>query len=183
MGYITNAEMLIFYDARRLRDFLTDDGTGDDLTDGQIGTNTLLEGAIRWASSEIDTKCQNGIRYSRETLEAMVAAAVSGSETEKKRAAVLKKLTADLAYGFLVTRRGQSADQMRELCPAYEDALMRLESLYNGAAVFDLDSALAATVPTRRRLGKLAALQSRTNELFGIFPPDQQYGGLFYAGN
>jgi hypothetical protein len=191
--YLTNLGMKLFYDRRRLTDLLTDDGTGDDLTDTDIETidpddedlpGTRLYTAILWASSEIDAKCQNGRRYARADLEAMVQYAIDapvGStavqiEGYRKRAATLQKLTADLAFGFLAQRRAQSADKLRQLAPAYEEALVRLEELYEGRKVFDLDSTLDATVPTRRKLGKLAFLQSSFNEMFGLFSTEN---GMF----
>lgn len=192
--YVTNLGMKLFYDRRRLTDLLTDDGTGDDLTDTDIDTittdeddpGTKLYSAILWGSSEIDAKCQNGRRYSRGDLEAMVQNAIDpppGStgvqaEAYKKRAAILQKLCADLAFGYLAQRRAQNADKLRELAPAYEEALARLEELYHGKRVFDLDANLNATVPQIRRLGRFAYLQSRTNEMFGIFPTDGS-NGLF----
>lgn len=179
--YLDNSEMKLFYDLRRLKDLLTDDGSGDDLTENDInneddGAGELLFSAIEWASSEIDAKCQNGLRYTRANLEEMIADATAGTDAQRKRAATLKKLTADLAFGFLAQRRAQSADQLRELAPAYDEALERLEQLYDGKKVFDLDSALLATVPTRRRLGKLANLSRDMNQMFGIFP---DRNGLF----
>lgn len=188
--YLQNAEMELFYDLRRIKDLLTDDGTGDDLTQSDITTvtadvsdpGTKLWGAINWASSEIDAKCQNGRRYARSDLETIVQYAISapfGStaaqiEGYKKRAMVLKKLAADLAFGFLAQRRAQSADQLRQLAPAYEEALMRLEELYDGKRVFDLDAALSAGVPTRKRMGRLANLSTSFNEMFGVWPEDNQ---------
>lgn len=186
--YLQNAEMQLFYDLRRVKDLLTDDGTGDNLTPTDIATitddpsdpGTKLWGAINWASSEIDAKCQNGRRYARADLEQIVQYAIDppfGSsaaviEGYKKRAAVLKKLAADLAFGFLAQRRAQSADQLRQLAPAYEEALIRLEELYDGKRVFDLDSALDATVPTRKRMGRLANLATSMNRMFGVWPDD-----------
>lgn len=188
--YLQNSQMLLFYDLRRLKDLLTDDGTGDDLELSDITTvtdtddaelpATKLWAAINWASSEIDAKCQNGRRYARADLEEMVQYGISapsgstGAQIEgyKKRAAVLMKLCADLAFGFLAQRRAQSADQLRSLAPAYEEALVRLEELYNGRRVFDLDAALGATVPALKKLGRLANLSSSMNRMFGVWPDD-----------
>lgn len=183
--YLQNAEMRKFYDLRRLKDLLTDDGTGDALTttiidDPTTAAGDILWNAINWASSEIDAKCQNGRRYARADLELIVQEAIApppGStaaqiEGYKKRAAVLKKLCADLAFGFLAQRRATTADKLRELAPAYEEALFRLEELYDGKRIFDLDAALGATVPTRKKLGRLANLTTSFNRMFGVWPDD-----------
>lgn len=187
--YLQNGEMTLFYDRRRLTDLLTDDGTGDSITDAEIADTAAVGGpgeklwaAINWASSEIDAKCQNGRRYARSDLELIVQNSISppvGStasdiEGYKKRAAALKKLCADLAFGFLAQRRAQSADELRQLAPAYEEAQVRLQELYDGRRVFDLDSALDAGVPSLALLGQNANLSTKFNRMFGVWPDDNR---------
>jgi hypothetical protein len=192
--YLQNSQMRIFYDRRRVVDLLADDATGADVSNTDMDNIATAPGALLWnainvASSWIDSKCQNMNQYSKSDLEEIVqyaASPPSGStaaqvEQYKKRAAILWKLTADLAFGFLAERRAQTADALKQLAPAYERALEVLEELYRGTRIFDRETAIAAGVPSSIRLGETNTLRStQFNRMFALFPGDVGYGGQFF---
>jgi len=179
--YLQNSEIFNFYDLRRIQELLLDDGstpTQADISNVATAAGAQLYQTILWASSDIDSKCQQGKRYLRTDLEQIIQNAIdppSGSSTQqieiyRKRAAQLRKLTADLTFGILMSRRGFSADKMRELAPQYEEALGRLQELYDGRRVFDFDAALAAGVPAAVKLAKNKIMSSSFNQMFGLWP-------------
>ncbi len=152
--YITPLELVNYYDRRRVLQLASDSDTvpatiedlDDDDSDPYIKINTLIRGVC----SDIDSKCQQGKRYDRTALEAMVAAAEeSEDEAILKRAALLKQMTADLVYGRLNASRGIGAAELSILCPRYDEAEAMLEQLYQGARIFDLDLPKTAGVPSR----------------------------------
>lgn len=195
--YLQNNQMRTFYDRRRVVELLADDGTGDTVTDTDMDNIASAPGAILWnaintASSWIDSKCQNKNQYSRADLEEIVQYAKdppSGSsaaqiEQYKKRAALLWKLTADLALGVLAERRAQTADALRQLAPAYERAQETLEELYRGSRVFDREGSIAAGVPASIVRGRDNALRStQFNRMFAILPGEVGYGGAYFPAS
>lgn len=194
--YLQNSEIFHFYDLRRIQELLLDDGstpTQTDISDPTTTPGAQLYQIILWASSDIDTKCQQGLRYNRADLELIVQNAISppiGSTAQQieiynKRAAQLRKLTADLTYGILMSRRGFSADKMRELAPQYEEALGRLQELYDGRRVFDLDANTGAGVPNAAKLARRRINSSQFNQMFGLWPAantHRGYGYEYYGG-
>ncbi len=167
-AYITNADVALYYDSRRLLELCSDSGTEETTLDNAILTELLLA-----ASAEIDANCQQGKRYAKATLEAMTG----------KGATLLKQLCADLAFGSLMARRGFAADQMKVQAPRYEAALLTLEMLYQGRKVFDLDANINAGVPKVAVIGKNQIRGSQFNRMFGLWPDASTDSRGFLYGN
>jgi len=170
--YLTPDELLLYYDRRRVLEYATDDGTA--ATD--ISQNALILRAIQSSSGEFDSAMQKGGRYLRQTMEDIVDAARDASATasEAKRAAPIMELIAHLTYGRLVSRRGHSADALRQLCPMYEDAQRRIDELATGVEIFDIDAAIRSGKPSTTRIGLKGASITANNRLFsttaGVYP-------------
>lgn len=187
--YVTPAQMIVYYDERRILQLLKDDGTDaavGDLTNTGSEPYLLLEALILSVESEIDSALQVGQRYDRLDLEAMITAAdTQGSQTltewaaSKKRAAILRRLAADLTYGILIGRRGFSEEIMKSQAPRYEMAQMQLAALGDGGRIFDLDAPKAAGVPGQTRIGQNISDTVRNSPLFGVFDRGSD-GGLFF---
>lgn len=151
--YIVPSELVNYYDQRRVLALASDTGTAAqvaDLFNTSSAAYTKIVSFIRSTCSDVDSKCQQGRRYDRSDLEGMVLAATlnPSDESIQKRAALLKQMVADLVYGRLNANRGIGADQLKVLCPRYEEAEMMLEQLYQGARIFDLDAPKSAGVPS-----------------------------------
>lgn len=143
-----------------------------DLSNAASAAYAFILHSTRWASSEIDSHCQMGKRYTRASLEAIVTAADAAptNETLNKRAGVIRQLCADLTYGHLMSRRGQAAEALKSLAPRYEMALLTLEKLAQGLQVFDLDANINAGKPHRVTIGlNNKYTPSADNRLFGIW--------------
>jgi len=169
VNYLTPSQFLDYYDQRRVLELASD--TGTPATVGGIGTNSILLTAIRSASSMIDSSVQTGRRYERTQLEDIVTASNAGgaTEAEKSRAEPIKRLCADLAYGYLNSRRGYSAAKLQELAPTYADALQRLNELSTGQRILDIDGPKNAGVPKRVPIGTQTTSLTQYNQMFGVF--------------
>lgn len=188
--YLQPPELIVFYDKRRLLGLISDSGipiTEADLsTEASAGYQSVMK-LLRSTSAMIDSRCQQGRRYSRTDLETIAyeARTANTSDTEfeakQKRFALLQQLTADLFFGDLISRRGYAAETMKQMCPRYEDALLRLEQLFDGVAIFDLDAPKNAGVPSVQTLSKNRLISTDFNRMFGIWPntPGQTSYGLF----
>lgn len=177
--YILPADMLVFYDANKVGELSSDTGTAAtaaELANSASTPYSIVIRAIRSAASDLDTHCQQGKRYTRSDLEAIIAAALAApsDEAKQKRAATIQQVVADLTFGYLMARRGYSAAQMDALAPRYREALTVLEQLANGTTVFDLDANLAASIPIRVNIGQNGYRPSLDNRMFGVWP-DQMY--------
>lgn len=175
-NYLTPAELPTYYDERRILQLASDDGVPADLADlSNTGTSAyrFVNSGILWAASEIDSHCQQGKRYSRADLEAIVTEALAATSdgTKQKRAALIRQLTADLAFGQLVSRRGYTGQSLTMFAPRYEPALATLEKLALGLQVFDLDGPINAGAPSRVGIGSQGNYRpSMNNKMFGVWP-------------
>lgn len=175
--YISPSELPNYYDSRRVLQLASDTGTTAttaDLTNTSSAPYSKLLVAIRGVCADIDSKCQQGKRYDRSDLEAIIAAATSSPNDEavQKRAALLKQLTADLVYGRLNASRGIGADELKRLCPRYDEAEAMLEQLYQGSRIFDLDNPKTAGKPSTVTINRTQTQPNFTtyNDMF--FIPD-----------
>jgi len=170
MNYLTPAELLNYYDKRRVYELASD--TGAPVTDGTYTTNTIVLTAIRNASSHVDSAVQTGQRYERTQLEDIVTASNAGgaSDAAKSRAEPIKALVAHLAFAHLATRRGYAADSLAKLAPMYATALEQLNQLASGVRILDVDGPKAAGVPIQVRLGSSLVNWVRVSPMFGYFP-------------
>lgn len=180
--YITPADLPTFYDSRRVLQLASDDPNSPaqlaDLSSTASAPYAIVNQCIQSAASDVDTHCQQGKRYTRATLELIVSEWLAdvNDPAKKKRAAVLRQMVADLAYGYLIGRRGMSAKALNQLCPRYEEAQAALEKLALGIMVFDLDAAINAGVPQFTPMNLNGWNPSLNNGMFGIWP-DRAYGG------
>ena len=178
--YLTPNEFLLFYDARRMLEYASDSGTA--ATD--ISQNLIVLRAIQGASSELDNALQKGGRYLRQTIEDICdAARVDGAaEADQKRAASIFELVAHLTYGRLVSRRGTSAEALRQLCPMYEEAQRRIADISNGVEVFDIAANINAAKPQTTPIGRKGHSITTGNRLFSVSTINPAFFGEPYCG-
>ena len=182
--YISPSDLLTFYDRSRVLQLCTDgdiDAVAADLSSTSSSAYSIAIQACRDASADIDTHCQQGKRYSRADLEAIITAATGSPSDEaiQKRASAVRRLAADLAFYYLNVRRGYTADRIRSIAPRSDAALETLEQLANGQLVLDLDANLAASVPQIVGIGSRIYRPGENNHLFGIWPDQQSTGSLY----
>lgn len=189
--YLLPSELTVYYDVRRVVGLISDTGIPVDSSDlssfGSAGYS-LVQKLIRSVSARIDSRCQQGKRYSRTDLETLAYEARTADigtdtqyEAKQKRFAILSQLTADLLYGDILSRRGYSADEFKKMAPRYEEALDLLEQLYQGIAIFDLDGPKNSGIPSIQTLGKNVLHSTDFNRMFGLWPNSQAQNpyGLF----
>lgn len=174
LSYLTPTDLVTFYDSRRVLELASDSGLVAliaDLSNTASGPYTVCNAAIRSAAADVDSHCQVGRRYQRSTLEGIITDALSApmDEAAQKRAAILRQLVADLAFGFLMSRRGYAEDRMKLLAPRYDMALETLASIASGMMVFDLDDNIAAGLPSAVPIGLNKYRPSLNNRLFGVW--------------
>lgn len=174
-GYILPAEILLFYDKRRVLQMASDDNDvpalETDLSNSATDAYQFVNNAILSASADLDMHCQQGKRYTRANLEQAIADA-NASPTSSglvKRAQAVKQLVADLAYGLILSRRGMSSERVMSMAPRYEAAEAALEKLALGITVFDLDANINAGVPTTALIGLRSYRPSFDNPMFGVW--------------
>lgn len=163
--YLTPAELVNFYDSRRVLELANDLGDGSatlsDLSNVNSTPYLIVSTAVRSVSAEIDSAVQVGNRYARTDLEQLILdlsdpIILADSvllEAAKKRAAILKQMVADLTFGRLMSRRGYTAQAMEDMAPQYAGALKLLLDLSNGRRIFDLDAPKNAGMPARVSIG------------------------------
>lgn len=188
-GYILPDELPLFYDLRRILQLAsdTDDtpATEADLSNTASDAYAFLNNAILSASSDLDQHCQQGKRYTRVDLEAIVAAANASPNDSAlvKRAQPIKQMVADLAFGIMLGRRGFNSERLASLAPRYEKAQEALEKLALGILVFDISANIEAGVPDSAYFGVNNYLPSRDNRMFGVWcdTPQGPYGPSFFG--
>lgn len=173
--YLKGADMVLYYDVRRLRQILSD--TGLQIDESAIATDPNLLAGINSACADINSRCYQGKRYTPEQLQDLIKNKDVSVQT-KMAATALEQLTADLAFGFIVGRRGYGPDVLERLAPRYKSALETLERLYLGEKVFHIDTAIEAGVPHVVRIGGNGYLPSAENKLFGIWRDTPGYYGI-----
>ena len=175
-SYILPADLLVYYDSRRVLQMASDDvntpATAADLSNAASDPYIKVFNCIESAASDVDSHCQQGKRYTRATLELILSdwLLTPNDTAKRKRASLLRQLVADLSYGLLISRRGMSAKALAQLCPRYEEAQATLEKLALGVQVFDLDANIDAGVPQFTPLNKYGWNPSINNGMFGVWP-------------
>lgn len=155
MAYATPSDLKDRYDARRLGELVRDDGTK--ATPAQLNTDTVLQAALDDGHSLINAACLAGRRYTPSDLTALTA-------LDK---ALLVRLNCDLAYGFLLQRRGFAEQESARLAPGFNQALQLLQRLKSGDIVFNVEAVLEAGTMDRVVLSKNVTLVSSTSRMFG----------------
>jgi len=127
--------------------------------------NTLV--AINDAIDLLKSAVRVGNRYSADDLKADPDVGDEGKP-------LVKRIVCNLAFGFLVARRGYAADEIAKLAPLYVDALQLLEQLRRGDRILDSDLHAAAGLPSSepfRPLGSATpSLLSDSYRYFGTNP-------------
>lgn len=123
-SFATPADMVTYYDERRLKGLLSDSGTP--VTD--LENNAILLALLARATEEILAHALRGKKYSEDELQALADSETSGF--------YLVSICCDLAYGYLVSRRGISTTDVDRQAPAFKGALARLNDLAEGIEVF-----------------------------------------------
>lgn len=126
MAYATGAELVVRYDARRIAQLVADDG--QQVASGSVAAHAVVEALLEDATAAINSAVYVGKRY--------VAADLSSGLTASG-GYLLKRLCCDLAFGYLVARRGLAADEVGKLAPRYAEALQYLDLLRQGERIFD----------------------------------------------
>lgn len=188
--YILPLDLVTFYDSNRVLELLTDDDDPAalvDLSNVASGPYIRALNAITVAASTLDSHCQMGKRYTRANLEAIIAAYVAAptDAAKSKRAALIRQMVADQAFGLLMSRRGFTGEQMREMAPRYDESLRLLDKLASGHMVFDLDANVNAGVPSSVSIGQNVYRPGSDNPMFGVwcdFPYNRNNLGYFFGG-
>lgn len=166
-SYADGNDFLERYDARRLADLVADDGIR--VTTG-ISANANLLTSLYDATAEINSAVLIGKRYTTDDLRTKL------TDTGYY---LLKRLTCDLAYGYLVARRGLAASDTNVLGPRIQIALQQLEMLKSGTKIFDKltdDIPEAGLATTVNALNANTSLVNNSLTYFG-------YGPLTLAAN
>lgn len=131
MAFATPADMVLFVDQRRLQQLVSDSGTPA----ADLDNNEILLALLARASEEVQAAALVGKRYTTEELQELADSGSNGY--------FLVGLVCDLAYGYLVQRRGTGAADMDRQAPAFKKALTTLERLKTGEYIFPLTNALS----------------------------------------
>ena len=171
--YITPADLASFYDSRRVLQLAVDSTTPaliTDLSNASTPAYQTVNQAILTAASDIDSHAQVGQRYSPSDLNYLIINWQNNPTIPQyaKSAALLRQLTADLAFGILAARRGYAGDTLKMYAPRYEPALVTLERLAEGYQVFNLCAQLNASIPQIARIAGGVTRPSRWNRMFGV---------------
>jgi phage gp36-like protein len=141
MAYCSGAEFLQRYDSRRVAQLVSDDGTVVPFA-GLTGNGNILA-ALEDATAEINAAVLVGKRYTARQLEpnptdgGPLYLTLNGYY-------LLKRLCSDLAFGYLVARRGLSAGESGSLAPRFEQAMAMIDRIRYGERIFDLADQSAA---------------------------------------
>ena len=164
--YLQPPEIINFYDSKKVAEIFSDVRVPADLND--LANNTILTQCIYRACSAINASLENGGRYAPTDLQNIVNAANAGGaqEADILRAMPIKELTAHLAYGYGLSRRGIPADSWAKLAPMYDQALVTLQALADGQAVLDWSPNVAAGVPSVAIMGQTAGSIVVQNRMF-----------------
>ncbi len=167
MPFLDGAGMLERYDSRRVGQLVLDTGvnaSAADLADSGTTAGARLLALLNEASELVVAAAAVGKRYTRADLDA-VAAAGTGS------AYLLRRLTADLAFGLLCKRRGYDAKQFAALAPAYLEALQYLEQLRRGERILDSVAGVAdAGLPAGVAAAPASQIATWTSTASRLFP-------------
>lgn len=157
MAYATSADMIKRYDANRVGQLVKDDGTK--ATTAALVTDDVLAAALDDASQLLRSAFRAGNRYTDDDITDILASA---------GAALLIRLTCDIAYGLLMARRGYPEADIQNNTPRYKDAMETIRAIRNGDKVFDIDGDEGeATNVSRVVLSKNLNLVTGAQRLFG----------------
>lgn len=128
MSYSSPSDILARYDSRSLGDLCSDSGTR--LTPTQLLTDTNLQAALDDASGLVNSAAVYGQRYTPAELAALTDVDL----------ALLKRLVCDLAFAYLVGRRGNDPEAYQSTKQAQD----MLERIKQGQRLFAVPGEIAA---------------------------------------
>lgn len=135
MSYATPSDLIARYDARRLGDYVSDDGTR--ATEAELAIDDRILVALESASGEVEVALRQSGRYSVADL-----AGLTGASAE-----YLKQLVCDIAFCRLYERRGYGDDgDAPEM--TFKRAQEALKRLRIGENVFNLVEQVEAGLPS-----------------------------------
>lgn len=118
------ADLILYYDSRRVSQLVTD--TGTPATD--LDNNAVVLAMLARATEEILSHALKGKKYTEDELQELADSPTSGY--------FLVGLCCDLAYGYLVQRRGTGAADMDRQAPSFKTAQLKLLQLADGSEIF-----------------------------------------------
>lgn len=135
MAYATPSDLVARYDARRIGDFVSDNGVR--VTEADLSLDDKVLTALESASGEVEVALMQGARYSVDDL-----ATLQGSSRE-----FLKSLVCDIAFCRLYERRGWSDD---DAAPdlTFKRSQESLARLRKGENVFNIAEHVDAGLPS-----------------------------------
>lgn len=175
MAFLTATQFTQLYDARRIRDFVSDTdarASAADITNPSTAAGAIVAFILEQASELIVAACSVAKKYTRDQLNGLVT-----STTLTPSGYLLQRLTADLAFALLVKRRALPAGEVEKLAPAYAEAMSYLESLRRGDRIFfDVTDVAEAGLPAIQDLTtqpsalNCPTLMSSQTRIFGCLP-------------
>lgn len=172
--FATGADMLIYYDRRRLSELVSD--TGSPVPPEQVAANAVLAAMLVAASDEILAAAGVGKKYTESDLNTLSSASTGGGP-------LLRMLTCHLAWGQLVNRRALAATDQQSLTPMWKWCQEYLTLVRNGERVFGgVPDVLDAGLPTTKEMAPTPGLQRPSivqgaSRVFGTGPVvDRPYG-------
>ena len=140
MALAAPSDLQLNYDLRRLQELSADGGTPTPA--GSIASNAVILNVLAKASEVLLAHARLGRRYTEPELQALADDATNGQ--------FIRGLVCDLAFAYLVMRRGTGAADVDRLSPAYSSALRTLQLLAQGEMVFahtSTEAQIAAGTP------------------------------------
>lgn len=126
--YATPADLLVYHDAGKVGDYVSDE---KQLTKDELLNDPVVYAALMRASGEVEAACCRGGRYRPEDLQGL-----TGASRE-----FLRGLVCDLAFFHLAKRRIPDPQRV----PGYEQAIDVLKALSTGDLVFGFVETVASS--------------------------------------
>lgn len=134
VAFASGADLVSYRDWRHLADLLNDDDTRV-ASSAAVQSHAILATALKAASGMIEMAAYRGGRYTRADLQALLLGVTDPDGAGVTVASeALKKLTCDLAFWILTSRRKPDVRPM--MITGVPEALAALEALRLGEAIF-----------------------------------------------
>lgn len=161
-AHATVDDLLKRYDLRRIGDLVNDNdtrATSTDLNNASSPAGAVVQTALSDASGMINSAILAGKRYKLTDF-------INMSDESK---ALLKRLCCDLAYAFLVSRRGYGATDLEAMTSRAKESEMILEQLRQGERLFEVEENQNAALPNQAVISNKVSLFSKElDRYFGM---------------
>lgn len=162
------SDMVLFYDQRKLVQEVSDSGTPA----LDLDNNPVLLTLLARATEEILAHALAGKKYTEDELQALADSDTSGY--------YLVGLCCDLAFGYLMIRRGKSVTEVERVAPNYKIAQLKLLQLADGSEIFPRiesdEHGDAGTPATESLENRTTSPCKYTNRAFSRLLPSRPYG-------